>query len=345
MTSTDTHETAATEYPKISVIIPLHTCSERFLKDFARFRTIEYPDFEVFVVADEPMFNAATNPRLSELKRLEKPGFVSLVSTGRQLTGPGEKRDVAIEQAQGKICAFIDDDAYPRPDWLRNAVKYFDDPQVAAIGGPGVTPREDSLFERASGAVYASPLGSGQTLHRFTQRKPREVDDFPAFNLLVRTDVLKQVGGFGTPYYGGEDTKLCLEIVKTGKKILYEPDVLVFHHRRPLFIQHLKQIANVGLHRGYFAKMHPETSWRIFYFLPSIVVMILFFGVILSFFSMILKAILLLSLAGYFAVAFVSTMPAARLDVALIGAAGIMATHIVYGCAFIRGLTLTRLDR
>jgi GT2 family glycosyltransferase len=192
--------------------------------------------------------------------------------------------------------------------------------------------------------VYASPLGSGQTLHRFVPRKGREVDDFPAYNLFVRTETLREIGGFASGFYGGEDTKLCLEIVTAGKKILYRPDVVVFHHRRPLLFGHLKQIANVGVHRGYFVKTYPETSWRLFYFLPSIVVMILVFGVILAPLSKILAAMLALGLAGYFAIALVSTMPTSRLSVALMGAAGIMMTHIVYGCAFIRGLTIKHLD-
>jgi len=332
-------------FPRISVIIPLHDCGPRFIRDFARFHSLDYPDFEVLIVTDEPNMNPARNPQCSELKRLERQRFVSIISTGKELTGPGEKRDVGIEKATGTICAFIDDDAYPRPDWLRNAVEYFADPQVAAVGGPGLTPPEDNLLEQVSGAVYASPLGSGQTLYRFVPRKAREVDDFPAYNLLVRTEVLKEVGGFATTFYGGEDTKLCLEIVKTEKKILYRPEVVVFHHRRPLFFGHLKQIANVGIHRGFFVKTYPETSWRIFYFLPSIVVMVLAFGIILSMFSNIIAAILLLTLVGYFGIAFVSTMPASRLDIALMGAAGIMLSHIVYGCAFIRGLTLRQLDR
>jgi GT2 family glycosyltransferase len=331
--------------PKISVIIALHTSNARFLRDFSNIRNLEYPDFEILIVADEPTLSETTNPRFIELKRLEKPGLVSILSTGRQLTGPGEKRDIGIQKASGEICAFIDDDAYPRPDWLRSAIGFFDNAQLAAVGGPGITPPEDNLFEQAGGAVYASPLGSGQTLYRFLQRKPREVDDFPAFNLLVRTKILKQVGGFSSPYYGGEDTKLCLEIIKSGKKILYRPEVVVFHHRRPLFLSHLRQIANVGLHRGYFAKMYPETSRRLFYFLPSIVVSVLFFGIIISAFSNVMKAVVLFSILGYFGFAFVSIMPASRLDVAFLGALGIMATHLVYGCAFIRGLTLTRLDK
>ena len=328
----------------VSIIIPLHVCSDRFIRDFSYFRTLDYPDFEILIVADEPSLNEETNPRLADLKRLEKPGLVNILPTGKKLTGPGEKRDLAIEQARGEICAFIDDDAYPRPDWLRGAIAHFDDPEVAAVGGPGITPPEDDLMAQASGAVYASPLGSGQTLHRFVPRKGREVDDFPAYNLFVRTETLREVGGFASGFYGGEDTKLCLEIINTGKKILYRPDVVVFHHRRPLLFGHLRQIANVGMHRGYFAKTYPETSWRLFYFLPSIVVMTLVFGMILAPFSKILAAMLALGLAGYFAVALVSTMPTSRLSVALMGAAGIMMTHVVYGCAFIRGLTIKHLD-
>jgi GT2 family glycosyltransferase len=331
--------------PKVSVIIALHTCSERFLKDFSNFRNLDYPDFEILVVVDEPTLNESSNPRSTSLKRLKKPNYVTIIPTSKELTGPGEKRDVGIENATGEICAFIDDDAYPRPDWLRSAVPFFNNSEVAAIGGPGVTPPEDSLLAQASGVVYTSPLGSGRTLHRFTPRKPREVDDFPAFNLLVRTEVLKQIGGFSTSYYGGEDTKLCLEIIRSGKKILYRPEVVVFHHRRSLFFDHLRQIANVGVHRGYFAKTYPETSRRLFYFLPSIVVVILFLGAMLSIFSSLITAILVLSLGCYFGFAFVSAMPASRLDVALLGAAGIMLTHIVYGCAFIRGLTLKHLDK
>jgi cellulose synthase/poly-beta-1,6-N-acetylglucosamine synthase-like glycosyltransferase len=335
---------AQTSPAKISIIIPLHVCSERFIKDFAHFRSLEYPDFEVLIVADEPNIDENKNQCAAELKRLEKPGLVTILSTGKELTGPSEKRDLALEQASGEICAFIDDDAYPRPDWLRSAIKHFDDPQIAAVGGPGITPPEDNLQAQASGAVYASPLGSGQALHRFVPRRSREVDDFPAYNLFVRTEKLREVGGFASGYYGGEDTKLCLEIVKTGGKILYHPDIVVFHHRRPLFFGHLRQIANVGVHRGYFVKTYPETSWRLFYFLPSILVMVIFFGIILSLFSNILAAILVLSLAGYFAVALVSTMPTSRLSVALLGAAGIIMTHTIYGCAFIRGLLIKHLD-
>jgi hypothetical protein len=45
----------------------------------------------------------------------------------------------------------------------------------------------------------------------------------------------------------------------------------VFHHRRAVFIPHLKQVGNVGRHRGFFVRRYPATSRRLVYFLPGLV--------------------------------------------------------------------------
>ena len=51
------------------------------------------------------------------------------------------------------------------------------------------------------------------------------------------------------------DTKLCLDIVyELGKKIVYEPKAVVYHHRRRLFKEHLNQISNYALHRDFFVE-------------------------------------------------------------------------------------------
>ena len=45
---------------------------------------------------------------------------------------------------------------------------------------------------------------------------PRTVDDYPAYNLFVRREALEHVGGWGTTFYGGEDTVLCLKLAEAG---------------------------------------------------------------------------------------------------------------------------------
>lgn len=319
------------EYPKVSIIIPLYIASERFFSDLLHYRNLDYPDYEILIGSDKLLY-------------LNLPEF-KVILTGQEHTGPAEKRDAALKEAKGDILAFIDDDAYPRHDWLRNAIKYFEDPSAGAVGGPGITPEEDGFWERAGGAIYESFLGSGSYQYRFLPDKIKEVDDYPAYNLLVRKDLLTKIGGFKSTFYGGEDTKLCLEIIKT-HRIIYAPDVIVFHHRRKLFYGHLKQINNIGIHRGYFVKAYPRTSKRFIYFIPSLV---LLFSISILILSLFFLKIAMLSTLGLIValLLIVSSIYRQKRDFALsvIASIGLITHHIAYGYGFFRGLFTKKLER
>jgi glycosyltransferase involved in cell wall biosynthesis len=213
---------------------------------------------ELLVVTDQPINGI--------------PEGAHVILTGSATnTSPAEKRDAALIHVRGRICAFLDDDAYPAPHWLDRALRRFDDPTVAAVGGPGITPPGSSLPERLGGAFYESPFGSGPLRLRFVAEKgTRDVDDWPAYNFFVRTEVLREIGGWASRFYGGEDTKLCLSLVEARHRIVYDPDVLVYHFRRPVFVPHMRQVANVGRHRGYFIRRYPRTSARPLYFAPAL---------------------------------------------------------------------------
>ena len=64
---------------------------------------------------------------------------------------------MAIKIAKGEICAFIDDDAYSSEDWLQKAVKYFENPHIVAVVGPGITPPDDSFLEKI-GDTLLNPI-------------------------------------------------------------------------------------------------------------------------------------------------------------------------------------------
>lgn len=321
--------------PSVSIIIPLHVDGETFRRNLATFADLEYPgDVQLIVVSDRDVtLNGVA---------------ADVVVTGKDLTGPGEKRDAALSAARGDILAYIDDDARPHPQWLLRAVRHFDSPDIGAVGGPGLTPPEDGFWERAGGAVYESVLGSGPLRYRFYPSRPRVVDDYPAYNLLVRRAALEAVGGWDSSYYGGEDTKLCLALVNAGWRICYDPEAVVYHHRRPLFRGHLKQIANVGVHRGHFVNAFPETSRRLSYFLPAAVVLGATAGVVLAVLTGLLSvtqlavvAAMLWGVAGLSA--WRTSQPSAA--GALVAGLGVFAHHFVYACGFVRGLTLTELKR
>lgn len=243
--------------PEITVIVPLHRYTDAARRCVESVLSAGDPRVELVVVSDHPQPGL---PRAAQL----------LLTGASSDTSPAEKRDAALAHARGHICAFLDDDAYPAPQWIDRALRRFEDPTVAALGGPGVTPPQSGWRARAGGEFYESPFGSGSLRYRFRpQGGVRDVDDFPAYNFFVRTEVLRGIGGWGSRLYGGEDTFVCLSLVERGHRIVYDPEVLVFHHRRDVFRPHLRQVANVGRHRGNFVRRYPRTSARPIYFAPS----------------------------------------------------------------------------
>jgi hypothetical protein len=319
--------------PTVSVIVPLH-------EDSARFRgclnvELSLPTkipYEVVVVTDEG--------------RIDLPAATTHVTTGLAgPTSPAVKRDAGGKEARGEILAFIDDDAYPRADWLDAALRVLSDRSVHGVGGPGLTPPESGWRERLGGAVYESRLGSGPLRHRFVPGKGRDEDDLPAYNLILKRDALERIGGWNSTFYGGEDTKVCLELVKAGFQLRHDPDVVVFHHRRPVFLPHFRQVGNVGLHRGYFVRRYPSTSRRLSFFAPAVATSlgVPIAAVLLRRWLRSPRARLLAGLATWLAL----SAPVMRQlgPSAILFPAALAGHHLAYGANFLRGMLARRVDR
>jgi cellulose synthase/poly-beta-1,6-N-acetylglucosamine synthase-like glycosyltransferase len=154
----------------------------------------------------------------------------------------------------------------------------------------------------------------------------RDVDDYPSCNLFVRKSLLERIGGYRTDFWPGEDTLLCKDIVDCGMRIVYDPWVVVHHHRRALFAPHLRQLGRYAFHRGYFVKRYPSNSAHLSYFVPSAFVA----GLPFAWWLWPLYALYAaLVLASSF-----SPNPATW----LLSAAGVISSHVVYGVRFIEGL-------
>jgi glycosyltransferase involved in cell wall biosynthesis len=312
--------------PRVSVVIACPAPSPFLDEALAAIARQTLPPCEVIVLPD-----AATPAPLA----------AGAIPVRVQPTGhirPAEKRNLGLALAQGEIVAFLDDDAYPAPQWLQQALKYFSRPQVAAVGGPALTPPHDPWAAQMGGRVYANILVSGGYLYRYISERVRKVDDLPSCNLLVRTSVLRELGGFNTRYWPGEDTILCSDIVhRLGRQLIYDPWTVVYHHRRPLFGPHLRQVGRYALHRGFFARHFPETSCRISYMLPSLLALGVAFGWIAACLNRWLGWIYFGTISAYLLITLLGAFNR-RLPAWLMTWAGIVSTHLVYGVRFLQGL-------
>lgn len=317
--------------PKFSIIIPIIKINNYIRESIRHILNQEEQNFDIFIFPDN----------LTE----ESFPKTKIIATGK--IGPAEKRNLSLKYVKGEILAFLDDDAYPTKNWLKIAAKDFKNTNIAALGGPAVTPPDDSISQKASGASLATSTVAGINNRYWPGKRKKLIRDWPSVNLLIRKDIFHKIGGFNTNYWPGEDTKLCLDIIQNNGKILYDPNLIVYHHRRENIYEHLKQIAGYGLHRGFFAKKFPATSLKLSYFLPSFFVIYLFIGLIVS---LILKSkhyphalyiyLILLSIYSLIILwaAISSALREKNILVGLLTIPYSLFTHIIYGLKFLQGI-------
>lgn len=156
------------------------------------------------------------------------------VRENRQPRGLSGARNTAIDQAQGEILAFMDEDALADPDWLERLLDHYQDRAVRGVGGsieplwlqskPGWFPEE---FNWVVGCTY-----------RGMPVETAPVRNLIGANMSFRRQVFETAGGFtngmgriGTLPVGCEETELCIRAAQKtpGATFLFEPRARVRH--------------------------------------------------------------------------------------------------------------------
>jgi len=312
-----------TEAPKVSIIIACKTVDSDTTKCIHECARLDYPDFEILVLPDA-----------DESLRSQQ---VEVIPTGA--VRPSTKRNIGMKKSQGEIFAFIDSDAYPQPNWLKNAVHYFSASDVGAVTGPNVTPPEDSFLQQAGGDVLNSYIAMGGFSRRYqVTDNDFETADIMSCNFILPRTVAEQLNGFDDSILTGEDYKFGLEILAKQKKIIYSSAVCVYHHRRALFLPHLRQMWNYGRDKGMLMRQVFSLSKTV-YFLPTLLVGWILGGLAVSYMDVQgFRTFYFLSLSGYLVLLLVASLRIENRKRSLYVFCGILLTHMAYGISFLIGL-------
>jgi len=312
---------------KFSFVIPVMAINDYIREAIPKILEIKRDDYEIIIYPDnvDPDFNA---PKTRQIATTH--------------VGPAIKRSLAIKDALGEILVLIDDDAYPESNFLDILEQDFQDQNVKAVGGPAMTPNNDNFWQKVSGAVFLSALSGGNPERYIPKGKKKNINDWPSVNFSIRKDVFTELNGFDSEFWPGEDTKLCLDLIKKYPEgIIYDPDLIAYHHRRAGLAKHLLQISGYGLHRGFFAKKYPETSLKLKYLIPSLFLLFIIIGGISSIFSAMILKLYLLGWLIYLLALVKALIDIRRYEknilIALHAVYYIFLTHLVYGYNFLKG--------
>jgi glycosyltransferase involved in cell wall biosynthesis len=246
---------------------------------------------------------------------------------------------------------FIDDDAFVENDFFSIFKRCLDaEPDAVCIGGPNFTPRASSSFQHASGAVLSSRFGAAKSSVRYASDKPKRFgcgeESLILCNLFVRADIMTG-RRFPEGLASNEENWLLLDLMKSGHSLTYQPELFVWHERRPKLNLLTLQIHRYGIGRGQLLRYRPE-ALRLFHLVPAAAVAFTLVSLIAFPWVSIFFRIWLLCLAGYtaawlIALLRVRTTVPTRTQIYLIGGFLFPLIHVAYGLGILRGLN-TRID-
>lgn len=212
-----------------SIIVCTHNRAQCLRENLPRLGLLDYPNdgYEIIVVD-----NASTDDT-AEVVKIAGPDLIYIYE---ETPGLSRARNRGIDTAKGDFIAFIDDDAWPEPNWLQELEIPFAESGVACAGGKVIPAWESGRRDWPQWIhpiLYAqfSVTGYGDIAHKTNY--PR----IPSgTNIAFRKSVLALIGGFrpdlgrfGSCLISGEEGEMCLRLEQAGYEVEYVPQAVVHH--------------------------------------------------------------------------------------------------------------------
>lgn len=247
----------------ISIIIPVRNEEKNLPRLLESIKRLNYPKkkYEIIVV------DGCSSDRTRSIAKAYKARVVDNVFKIR-----GAGCQLGVNVAKGKFLAFTDADCVVPANWL-DLLKYFDSERVASVGGPNITPGDDTPFAKATGEVLWLLTRAGSR-YGFKGKKVIESYHNPGCNVIYKKKALQEAGGFNLKLLTCEDEELDFRLRQKGYKLLFTPSIFVKHYRRQdckkIFIQAYRFASG----RAQAIKLHWLMA-RWFHFGPSLLLLTL----------------------------------------------------------------------
>ncbi len=126
-------------------------------------------------------------------------------------------RNMGASYSKGDVLAFLDADCTVSENWMNNALRYFDDDSIGAVGSSHIIPDVASWVARTWDLNIARKRTKGFT------------DSLPSGNLFVDKKKFNEIKGFDDSLTTNEDFDLCFRLRDQGYKIYADPQITAVH--------------------------------------------------------------------------------------------------------------------
>ena len=242
---------------KYSFIIPVYNRPDEVDELLQSMTHQTLTDFEVIVVEDG-------SARDCKDVCARYAGKLDLHYYMKENSGPGQSRNYGAERARGEYLIILDSDVVLPEGYLQSVDDELRTLPVDAFGGPdcahpSFTPTQKAIsYSMTSFFTTGGIRGGKKKMDKFYPR---------SFNMGIRRDVYKELGGFSRMRFG-EDIDFSIRIFKAGHACRLFPGAWVWHKRRTDFRKFFRQVYNSGIARINLYKKYPE-SLKIVHLMPA----------------------------------------------------------------------------
>lgn len=210
--------------PSVSVVIPTYNRATYVGECLQHVMAQTVPPREVIVVDSSP----------GDETREVVLGFphVTYVRSPHGRGTTATSRALGVDRVTADVVAFLDDDAYPRPDWLANLLTRYSVDEVAGVGGRAVNGQPGEEGEGRDEVGKLLPDGSLTGHFAAVTDGDVDVDHMLGANMSLRTSVIRELGGIRDFYPGTclrEETDIALRARAAGYRLVYTPEAVVRH--------------------------------------------------------------------------------------------------------------------
>jgi len=237
------------QYPFFSIIIPTKNEESVIGNCLSSLKRLNYPKDRFEIIISDGLSSDNT------VKIAEDYGAI-IIRNEKQTVAPG--RNAGFLNSRGDLIAFSDADCVMDENWLNNSLKYFKDNNIGGIGGPNFAPKNESSFGKA--VRFLLSIGSFLSFSFYVtdSKKVKEAKSIPGCNAIYKRAALEKVIPTDESLLTCDDTDMNYHLGYKGYKLLYVPDVIVWHYRRDNPKKLWKQIYRFAVGRLQLSRKHKK---------------------------------------------------------------------------------------
>ena len=321
-----------------SIIVPVYNRPDEVDELLQSLTAQTEKDFEVVIVEDGSTLKCEDVCKryadILDLHYYDKPN-----------SGPGQSRNYGAERARGEYLIILDSDVVLPCDYLSNIKRHLAE-GTDAFGGPdrahpSFTPIQKAISYSMTSFFTTGGIRGGTS--NTSKPKRKALDKFypRSFNMGIRADVYRELGGFSKMRFG-EDIDFSYRIVEAGYATALIPEAWVWHKRRTDLRKFWRQVFNSGIARINLTKRHPGTL-KLVHLLPAVftvgVAVCVLTALIALLFNYHISLIALSPLLVYsFLILIDSSLLSRSLLVGLLSVPAAFVQLMGYGCGFLQAV-------